>query len=150
MAETAARDRKNALANPYAQVKGEFEVAKLLAEPYLANPLRKHDCSPISDGASAMIIASDERARQLREAPGLDPRHQRTSASRRISACASSTRSRSTEIAAEKAGVKKDKIDVAEIYGPFTHQEILVEKALGVGREDAGSTRRAARWPATR
>ena len=69
MAEVAARDRKSALANPYAQVKGEFEVAKLLSEPYLANPLRKHDCSPISDGASAIIIASEKRAQQLAKRP---------------------------------------------------------------------------------
>jgi acetyl-CoA acetyltransferase len=42
-------------------------------------------------------------------------------------------RSRSSEIAAEKAGVGKGKLDVAELSAPFTHQEILVEKALGLG-----------------
>ena len=132
MAEVAARDRKNALANPYAQVKGEFEVAKLLADPYLANPLRKHDCSPISDGASAVILASEKRARELAKRPawirGLTHICEPQDLGVR-----DLTRSRSTEIAAEKAGVKKDKIDVAEIYGPFTHQEILIEKALGIG-----------------
>jgi acetyl-CoA acetyltransferase len=69
MAEVAARDRANARQNPFAQVKGDYEVEKLLAEPYLVSPLRKHDCSPISDGASAMIIASAERARKLTERP---------------------------------------------------------------------------------
>ena len=43
------------------------------------------------------------------------------------------TRSRSTEIAAEKAGARADKIDVAEVYAPFTHQSILLERALGLG-----------------
>jgi acetyl-CoA acetyltransferase len=46
------------------------------------------------------------------------------------------TRSRSTEIAAEKAGAASDKIDVAELSAPFTHQELLVERALGL----SGST----------
>ena len=41
-------------------------------------------------------------------------------------------RSRSTEIAAEKAGVGAGKIDIAELSAPFTHQEILVERALGL------------------
>jgi acetyl-CoA acetyltransferase len=45
------------------------------------------------------------------------------------------TRSRSTEIAAERAGVAKGRIDVAEIYGPFTHQELLIERALGLGSD---------------
>ena len=43
------------------------------------------------------------------------------------------TRSRSTELAAEKAGVGKGGVDVAELSAPFTHQEILVERALGLG-----------------
>ena len=33
----------------------------------------------------------------------------------------------------EKAGVGRDKVDVAELYGPFTHQEILLTRALGLG-----------------
>ena len=42
VAETSSRDRRRPLANPNAQVKGEVAVAKPVAEPYLANPLRKH------------------------------------------------------------------------------------------------------------
>jgi acetyl-CoA acetyltransferase len=44
-------------------------------------------------------------------------------------------RSRSVEIAAEKAGLSTDKIDIAELSAPFTHQSILVEKALGLGND---------------
>ncbi len=43
------------------------------------------------------------------------------------------TRSRSTEIAAQRAGAWRDKLDVAELSAPFTHQGILVERALGLG-----------------
>ena len=75
MAERAVRDRKHAKSNPFAQVKGDFEVAKLLGEPQLVSPLRKHDCAPISDGASAIVLAAGDRARQLVQAAGLDPRH---------------------------------------------------------------------------
>jgi acetyl-CoA acetyltransferase len=134
MAQVAARDRANARDNPDAQVKGDFDVDALLGEPMLVDPLRKHDCAPISDGAAAMVLAAGDAARRICERPAwirgfahilepLDP------------GVRDLTRSRSTEIAAEKAGVGKGRIDVAEIYGPFTHQEVLVERALGLGPE---------------
>jgi len=62
MAEVVSRSRANARKNPRAQLKGNVEVDSLLAEPYYISPLRKHDCPPISDGASAVVIASAEVA----------------------------------------------------------------------------------------
>jgi acetyl-CoA acetyltransferase len=131
MAERAVRDRGNAKSNPFAQVKGDFEVAKLLSEPHLVSPLRKHDCAPISDGASGIILAAGERAKQLCKRPAwitgiahiLEPMDL---------GVRDLTRSRSTEMAAQKAGVWRDKVDAAELAAPFTHQEILIERALGV------------------
>jgi acetyl-CoA acetyltransferase len=132
MAEVAVRDRRQARDNPYAQVKGEFEVETLLAEPTLVSPLRKHDCAPISDGAAALVIASEELARRVCERPAwitgfahiLEPQEL---------GVRDLTRSEATEIAAERAGVGRGGIDVAEIHGPFSHQEILVARALGLG-----------------
>ena len=132
MAEVAIRDRANAMSTPHAQVKGNFDVEKLLAEPFLVSPLRSHDCSPISDGASAILLAAGDRARELCERPAwirgiehiLEPQD---------FGVRDLTRSRSTQMAADRAGVASDKIDVAELYGPFTHQEILLQRALGLG-----------------
>jgi acetyl-CoA acetyltransferase len=131
MAERAVRDRKNAKSNPFAQLKGDFEVEKLLSEPFIASPLRKHDCAPISDGASGIILAAGEKAKQLCKRPAwitglahiLEPMEL---------GVRDLTRSRSTEMAAQKAGVWRDKVDAAELSAPFTHQEILVERALGL------------------
>jgi acetyl-CoA acetyltransferase len=132
MAERAARDRKNAKSNPFAQVKGYFSVDKLLADPMLVSPLRKHDCSPISDGASGIILAAGDRAKALCKRPawirGLEHICEPMDLGVR-----DLTRSRSTELAAHKAGVGRDKLDVAELSAPFTHQEILVERALALG-----------------
>jgi len=134
MAQVAVRDRANALDNPYAQVKGRFDVAQLLAEPSLVSPLRKHDCAPISDGASAILLAAGDRVRELCERPawirGIEHICEPQDLGLR-----DLTRSRSTEIAAEKAGVGKDKLEAAELASPFTHQELLVEKALGLSAE---------------
>ena len=65
MAEVAARSRAAALANPRAQVSGEVTADDLLARPYVAEPLRAHDCAPVGDGAAVVIMASAERARDL-------------------------------------------------------------------------------------
>src|SRR5271166_3535248 len=65
MAEVAARSRAAAVGNPRAQRSGEVAADELLGRPYVAEPLRAHDCAPVGDGAAVVIIASAERARDL-------------------------------------------------------------------------------------
>ena len=131
MAAAAVRDRGHAKDNPNAQVAGDFTVDGILSDPYLVNPLRKHDCAPISDGASAIILAAGDRVSEICERPawirGIEHICEPMDLGVRDLG-----RSRSTEMAAEKAGVRADKIDIAELSAPFTHQEILVERALGL------------------
>src|SRR5262249_56432523 len=69
MAEVVARSRRDALANPNAQLRGEIAVEALLAEPYLVSPLRRHDCPPISDGAAVVVLAAGERTLRLGARP---------------------------------------------------------------------------------
>lgn len=131
MAEVVVNSRANAKTNPHAQLKGDHSVDQLLAEPTTVAPLRKHDCCPVSDGAAAMIICTVEKAKELglpyAVIKGIDHRietHQVTLRDLK--------RSPSVEIAAEKAGVHSGPVDVAEIYAPFSHQEIIVKRALGL------------------
>src|SRR6266545_4376341 len=69
MASVAARSRASAVDNPCAQLSGTVAVEALLAQPYLADPLRAHDCAPISDGAAAVVLAAGDRAREIAERP---------------------------------------------------------------------------------
>jgi acetyl-CoA acetyltransferase len=132
LAEVAARSRANAKSNPSAQVSGDFDVAALLDEPYIASPLRKHDCPPISDGASAVVLAVGDRARELRGNPawirGIDHRIEAHSLGAR-----DLTHSVSTKLAGERAGVNDKPVDLAELHAPFTHQELILRSALGLG-----------------
>jgi acetyl-CoA acetyltransferase len=129
LAEVAARSRRAALQNPRAQLKGEYSVEELLREPYLVAPLRRHDCPPISDGAAAVVLAAGELARNrcARRAwiRGID---------HRIDGQALSTRplhrSPSAALAAERAGLFRAPVDVAELHAPFTHQELILAEAL--------------------
>ena len=132
MAGIAARSRRAAAANPYAQLQGSDDPEVLLKEPEIAAPLRRHDCPPITDGAAAVILAAGDRARELSEHPawirGLDHRVEAHALGVR-----DLTASVSTRQAAEHAGVGEGPVDVAELHAPFTHQEVLVRRALGLG-----------------
>ena len=77
-AEVAARSRRAAESNPLAQVSGSADVDALLAEPYVRQPLRRHDLPPITDGACSVILATADKARELSKNPiwirGIDHR----------------------------------------------------------------------------
>jgi acetyl-CoA acetyltransferase len=130
MADVAARSRGAALTNPKAQVAGEVTAEKLLAEPYIADPLRAHDCAPVGDGAAVVIMASEQRARELCERPawitGFEHRIDSASLGARDLTAAPSAAA--AAVAAGGGG-----LDVAEVHAPFTHQEILLHGALGLG-----------------
>jgi acetyl-CoA acetyltransferase len=129
MAAVAARSRRDARSNPAAQVAAETAVETLLAEPYIASPLRKHDCPPISDGAAAVVLAAGDLARRVCERPawitGIDHRVEPHGLGVR-----DLTASVSTRLAGQRAGVARGKVDVAELHAPFTHQEIILRRAL--------------------
>jgi acetyl-CoA acetyltransferase len=136
LAAVAARSRRDALSNPCATLAGDFEVEKLLAEPYLAAPLRRSDCPPICDGAAAVVLAAGERARRTGRRPawirGIDHRVEAHALGARDLA-----RSPSTRLAGEKAGVGRGRVDLAELHAPFTHQEWILREALGLGEQVA-------------
>lgn len=135
LARVVARDRRNAVGNPHAQVSGQADESALLAEPLYADPLRLHDCPPVSDGAAVVVLAAGDRARELTDRPawirGIDHRiESQYVGSRDLSV------SESTRIAAERAGVD-GRADLAELHAPFSHQELILLDALGL---DEGAT----------
>jgi acetyl-CoA acetyltransferase len=129
MADVAARSRG---ASPGAQVYEQVTAEELLQRPYLADPLRQHDCAPVTDGAAVVILASAERAKDLAERPVRIASIQHRVESAQLGA-RDLTTSPSTVAAAKAAGA--DDISLAELHAPFTHQEILLRQALGLGDE---------------
>ena len=116
MAEVAARHRAES-------------ADELLARPYFADPLRKHDCAPVSDGAATIVLAAAERAKDLCEKPvyitGIDHRIDTPQLGMR-----DLTEVRSARLAAERVGT--DGVELAELHAPFSHQEILLRQAIGL------------------
>ena len=132
MAEVVSNSRRNAQNNPHAQLSGDVSPEDVLEEETYVSPLRRSDCCPISDGACAMVICTVEKAKEWGKPyaviSGMDHRIETHNMGMR-----DLTDSVSTRKAAETVGVKNDKVDVAELYAPFSHQEIILRRALELG-----------------
>ncbi len=136
MAKVAVKNRKNAKNNPYAQVKGDFTVEEVLSSSMLSDPLHLMDCPPISDGASAIILAAEGKAEELCSKPAwITGAHHATDTG--IVGFRDLAETPSARIAADKAyemaGIREPlrELDVAEISELFTHQELQLYEALG-------------------
>lgn len=132
MAEIAHRSRTAAQVNPHAQLKGSAPVEELLGSEYISEPLRRHDCAPITDGGVAVVLASRDRACEWADRPawltGIDHRvDSHNFGARDI------TRAPSVALAAKNARVHDGPLQVAELCAPFTHQEKILRTELSLG-----------------
>lgn len=130
MAEVVARSMTDAATNEYAVRKGETSLDDVLAQPMYADPLRRWDCAPVSDGAAAIVLAADDRARDAQDRPAWI-----TGFQHRIEPIALNARdlttSTSTRLAAEALDTAG--VDLAELHAPFSHQELVLRESLGLG-----------------
>lgn len=132
MAEIVARSMSDAVNNEYAIRSKGTSVDDVLAQPLYADPLRRWDCAPVSDGAAAIVISAAD-------APAFDrlrgPAAWITGFEHRIEPSALNGReltvSESTKAAGAAAGT--DGVDLAELHAPFSHQELILRSALGLG-----------------
>ena len=113
-------------------VEPAISLDELIERPFFADPLRRHDIAPITDGAAAIVLAADDRARELRENPawisGIEHRIESPSLGVR-----DLTDSPSTRAAARAAtGGNNRTLDVAEICAPFTHQHLILMEAIRI------------------
>ncbi|HDP24024.1 MAG TPA: thiolase family protein [Deltaproteobacteria bacterium] len=137
MALVSVKNHGNALLNPYAQLPMKLTVDDVLQSEMIADPLHKLDCSPVSDGCCAIIIANEERATRYAGNPVWI---------KGVSFCSDSfflgdrdlSRAPSLSEAAKKAyqmaGISNPamEISLAEVYDAFTHQELMWIEALGL------------------
>lgn len=129
MAEVVARSMTDAASNDYAIRKGSTSVEDVLAQSLYADPLRRWDCAPVSDGAAGIVIAAGDKARQARQRPawisGFEHRIEPIALNAR-----DLTTSSSTSSAGKAAGTHG--IDLAELHAPFSHQELILRNSLGL------------------
>ncbi len=159
LAQVAVKNHDNGLLNPHAQYRMKITVEQVINSVKVADPLNILDCSPITDGAAAVIICPLEMAKKMKKKPVV-----------KIAASTHATDTialhqreditwlDSTAVAAAKAykmaGVKPQDIDFAEVHDCFTIAEICVLEALGVVKKGEGGkatregmTARGGRFP---
>lgn len=129
MAAVANRSLTDAEKNEYAVRAGGSSVEELLARPMYADPLRKHDIAPVTDGAAALVLAAGDRAREACERPAWI-----TGLAHYTDGLQLGTRDLTTSSSAQQAGAAAgvDGVEIAELHAPFSHQELILRHSLGL------------------
>jgi acetyl-CoA C-acetyltransferase len=124
----SVKNHRNASRNPLAHFRKEIDINDVAASPLVADPLRRHHCAPMSDGAAACLLTTTGEGISIRgwgigeDAPLF---HERRNLGR-LEATA-----RAAKAAFEHAGVRRDEIDVVEIHDAFSPFELINLEELG-------------------
>ena len=145
LAQIAAKNHKNGVGNPYAQLRKdlgyEFCRAESEKNPRVAGPLKRTDCSPVSDGAAAVVLADVETALKLGKAivfRAAEHVQDFLPMSRRdilkFEGCALAWKR-----ALAQAGVALGDLSFAEVHDCFTIAELIEYEAMGLVGEGQGA-----------
>lgn len=136
LAYVSVKNKRNASLNPYAQFQNPVTVEDVLNSRPIADPLRLLDCCPVSDGAAAVVLASEPVAAQLdrRRAVRLAAAALRTGTVEvGLPSMAFEPLTRATaQDAYERAGVGPEDVDFAEVHDCFSIAEVLRVEGLGL------------------
>lgn len=138
MAKVSVKNRGNAFSNPYAQLPMKLTVEDVLNSPYMSWPVKLLDTSPVTDGARAVILASEDVARELTDDPVWIKGVGRGADSVWFMGRSNNDLGRldyaylAGDQAYEMAGITNPmtEIDYAEVYDPFTYKEMQHCEAL--------------------
>ncbi|EIM29918.1 acetyl-CoA acetyltransferase [Microvirga lotononidis] len=144
LARIAAKNHRNGVSNPYAQMRRDFgfEFCNAVSDknPYVAAPLRRTDCSLISDGAAAIVVADEETAQRLQRSIAFRTRQHVNDIlplSRRDPTTFAGARI-AWEKARSDAGVTLDDLDLVETHDCFTIAELIEYEAMGLAAPGEG------------
>jgi acetyl-CoA C-acetyltransferase len=143
-ARVAAKNLKNALFNPYAHRKMRVTVEDVMESPVTAYPLRELMCCPASDGACAVILANEKKAKELTDDPswitGINWRVEPYFLGDR-DLLENQALKAASEKAYEMAGIKNPlkELNVAEVCEPYAFQELLWYEGMGFCKEGEGA-----------
>ena len=133
LAAVSVKNRRAAASNPLAMMRGPLTMAEVLAAPLVVDPLTRLQCSPIADGAAALVLVSEALARRCGARTRLRATAL-TSGSYDPMAELSEweTDSRTARIAWERADAGVQDISVVECHDAFSIAEILHYEGLGL------------------
>lgn len=154
LATIAAKNHKNGVDNPWAQMRKDFgfEFCRNESEknPYVARPLKRTDCSLVSDGAAALVLADEETARSMgksvRFRAAVQVNEYLPIAARDIIRFDGARTA--WQRAYEQAGVSVADLSFVETHDCFTIAELIEYEAMGLALEGKGGKAALEGWTA--
>jgi acetyl-CoA acetyltransferase len=133
--------RAHAARNPAAQMRDLISVEDVLESRMIADPLHLLDCSLVSDGGSAIVLTSSERAADMKQTPiyllgaGEGHSHEHISAARNLTTSAAKE---AGQRAFEMSGLRPTDMDFAQLYDCFTPTVLVELEDLGFCEKGEG------------
>jgi len=142
LASVAVKNHKHGSKNKYAQYQNEITIEAVLNSKMVADPLKVFDCSPVSDGAAAVVLAPLELAHSYTKKPVEILASAQASDAIALHSRDSLTGLKATRIAADKAykmaGLGPSNINLVELHDCFTIAEIMATEDLGFFKKGEG------------
>jgi len=143
LAMISSKNHHHAMGNEYAQYRREFSVDDVNRSALVADPIRLLHCSPVSDGAAALILTSSEKAKELTDTPIYIVASQQAtddvSMYTRENLTSMKTTTLATHSAFSEAGLKMEDVQLAEVHDSFTIEEMMF-------LEDSGFYEKGEAW----
>jgi acetyl-CoA C-acetyltransferase len=141
LAQVAVKNHYNGARNPNAQFRKEISIDTVLNSSLVADPLRLFDCSPITDGGAAVVVAPLERAREFTDTPvtvlGNGQASDTISLHDRRDICTLDASIVAGERAFRTARLERRDIDMLEVHDCFTIAELCAIEDLGFCKKGA-------------
>lgn len=141
LATISVKNHYHGSLNPKAQFQSPITVADVMKSPKIADPLKLLDCSPVSDGASAVVITSDSSIKTKKPVSIIasEVATDTLSLYNRKSFTSLSAVVNASQKAYQEAGLKPTDVDVAEIHDCFSISEAIAVEDLGFSKKGEGA-----------
>jgi acetyl-CoA acetyltransferase len=143
LAQVAVSARANAARNPDAFVRDPITIDDVLAGPMIADPFTKLQCCIRSDGGAAVVLVAEDRIADLAKPPiwilGTGEHSSHISMSQWADFTVGPA-AVAGKMAFERAGIRPDEIDVANIYDAFTYMLMITLEDLGFCAKGEGGS----------
>ena len=138
------KNRGNAMANPNAHLPRQHTVEEFVSSPMIASPYCRLHCSPLSDGAAALILSApqstpDARKKYAPQIAGIGAASDLPGLGHRKNPGAFTAKTKAATRALNMAGVVPPDIAVAEVYDAYAGAELQAIAALGLSKNPAGA-----------
>lgn len=139
LASVSVKNHYHGSLNPKAQFRKTITISDVMKSGNIADPLKLLDCSPISDGAAAVVISSEADTKNPIQIIASEVATDRLSLHERDSFTSLSSVVKASEKAYESAGIKPKDVDVAEIHDCFSIAEAIAMEDLGFSKRGEGA-----------